>query len=96
MAWNRIAAVIAISGLAASAPAFAQTTQQTKVEHNTSTANGVATETTKTTHLTKRSTHHPKKVLGVKVGEKTAVHKTVKETSVSSNGDTNMTVKTSN
>lgn len=96
MARNRIAALVALSGLALSAPSLGQTTRQTKVEHNTSTSNGVATETTKTTQLTKHSTHRPKKVLGVKVGEKTAVHKTVKETSVSSNGDSNTVVKTSN
>ena len=76
-------------------PAAAQTTHETKVDHDTKMHDGVATTTTKVTETSKHKTHHPKKVLGVKVGNKTVTRKTVRETSVSSDGDRKTTVKTS-
>lgn len=90
-----VAASFACSAaLLAAAPSVAQTTRETKVSHDTSTKDGVATAKTTVTHTTKHETNRPKKILGVKVGHKTVVHKTVKKTSVSSNGDTTTTVKT--
>lgn len=77
----------AAAGLLLAGSATAQTTSKTQVKHDTSTSNGVATSTTKVTHVTKRKTRHPRKILGVKVGRKTVTHKTVRESSVSSNGD---------
>ena len=85
------AALVALCG----SPALAQTTRETKVDHDTKVHDGVATTTTKVTQTSKRKTNRPKKVLGVKVGHKTVEHKTVRETSVSSNGDRKTTVKTS-
>lgn len=76
-------------------PALAQTTHQTKVDHDTKVHDGVATTTTKVTETSKRKTRQPKKVLGVKVGHKTVTHKVVHESSVSSDGDRSATVKTS-
>ena len=75
------------------APAQAQTTASTKVSHDTSMKDGVATTKTKVTHTTKHTTRRPKKILGVKVGHKTVTHKTERDTSVSSNGDVKTTVK---
>ncbi|QJU59335.1 hypothetical protein HL653_17620 [Sphingomonas sp. AP4-R1] len=86
--------LVAGAALLTAGPALAQTTHQTKVDTDTSVSNGVATTTTTQTHTTKRTTRQPKKVLGVKVGHKTAVHQTVKKTSVSTNGDSSTTVKT--
>ena len=65
------------------------------MDHDTKVHDGVATTTTKVTETTKRKTHRPKKVLGVKVGHKTVKRKVVRETSVSSDGDRSTTVKTS-
>lgn len=81
--------------MAAGTPAVAQTETQTKVAHDTSMKHGVATAKTTVTHTSKRKTHRPKKILGIKVGHKTVVHRTVKQTTVSSNGDRSTTVKTS-
>ncbi len=95
MRFKHTLAVTAALALSCGSPALAQTVQQTKVDHDTSVKNGVATTKTKITHTTKRKTHRPKKVLGVKVGHKTVTRKTVRETSVSTNGDRSTTVKTS-
>jgi hypothetical protein len=86
----------ALAGLAmvAGTPVAAQTTHETKVDHDTQVKDGVATTTTKVTEVSKRKTDQPKKVLGVKVGHKTIKHKTVRETSVSSDGDRATKVKT--
>lgn len=85
-----------LAALALTAPSVqAQTSTETKVSHDTDVKDGVATQKTKVTTVHKRKTHRPKKVLGVKVGHKTAVTKTVRETSVSTNGDTSTSVKTS-
>ncbi|MDO6414970.1 hypothetical protein Q4F19_11310 [Sphingomonas sp. BIUV-7] len=89
-----IPVALAAAALVLSGPALAQTVRQTKVDTNTSMSNGVATTTRTETHTTKRKTRRPKKVLGVKVGHKTAVHQTVEKTKVSSNGDMSTTVKT--
>ncbi|MBN8809560.1 MAG: hypothetical protein J0I47_15175 [Sphingomonas sp.] len=92
--------IIAIAPLAAGLllatgnPALGQTTAKTEVKSKVDVDNGVATRTTKVTHLTKRKTHRPKRILGVKVGHKTVTHKTVRETAVSSNGDHSTTVTT--
>ena len=94
MKLSHIAAATAAALLVAGTPALAQTTNQTKVTHDTDMKNGVATTTTKVTHTSKRKTRQPKKVLGVKVGHKTVTHKTVRETKASSNGDASTTVKT--
>jgi hypothetical protein len=81
--------------LSLAAPSLAQVERATKVEHDTSHKDGVATTTTKVTSVDKRKTRQPKKVLGVKVGHKTAETKTVRETSRSTNGDVSTKVKTS-
>ena len=88
-------AIAAAFTMICGAPALAQTVHQTKVDHDTKVHDGVATTTTKVTETTKRKTHRPKKVLGVKVGHKTVKRKVVRETSVSSDGDRSTTVKTS-
>ncbi len=88
------AALAASFALVCGAPVIAQTTHETKVDHDTSVKNGVATTKTKVTQTSKHKTRQPKKVLGVKVGHKTVKHQTVRETAVSSNGDQKTTVKT--
>lgn len=96
MKLHRVAALIlASAALSPVVPAMAQTVTQTKVNTDTNMKKGVATTKTTVTHTSKRKTRHPKKILGVKVGHKTAVNKTVKTTSVSTNGDSSTTVKTS-
>ncbi|WP_287978940.1 hypothetical protein [Sphingomonas sp.] len=87
-------AVIAAAAMLCGTPLLAQTSQETKVDHDTSVRNGVATTKTKVTQTTKHKTHRPKRVLGVKVGHKTVKHRIVRETDVSSNGDSKSTVKT--
>lgn len=91
---RNVAAVAAALTILCGTPAVAQTTHETKVDHDTSMKNGVATSKTKVTQTTKRKTHRSKKILGVKVGHKTVKHQTVRETAVSSNGDRKTTVKT--
>ena len=86
--------LLAVPALALGLPAAAQTTAKTEVSHDTSMKDGVATATTKVQHTTKRKTHRPKKILGVKVGHKTVTHKTTRTSSVSSNGDHSSTVET--
>lgn len=88
-------ALAATLALVAGAPVAAQTTNQTKVEHDTGMKDGVATTTTKVTHVQKRKTHRPRKIFGVKLGHKTVTNKTVRETKASSNGDMSTTTKTS-
>lgn len=61
-----------------------QTTTTTEVK--TGVENGAPTKTTKVVHVHKRKTHRVKKILGVKVGHKTAVSKTVKETKTGPDG----------
>ena len=86
--------VAAGAALMVVAPAGAQTTAQTKVSNNTHVDNnGVVTQQHKVTHVTKRKTHHPKKVLGVKVGHKTVTHKTERTTTTDSQGNASTTVK---
>ncbi|RZM10570.1 MAG: hypothetical protein EOP68_06005 [Sphingomonas sp.] len=92
---NVIAASLAVAVLSLGTPVLAQTVHQTKVDHDTHVKDGVATTTTKVTQVDKRKTRQPKKVLGVKVGHKTAETKVVRETSRSTNGDVKTTVKTS-
>lgn len=89
------AAAIAAFAMLSSASAFAQTTRETKVDHDTSVHGGVATTTTKVTETSKHKTRQPKKILGVKVGHKTKTTKVVRESAVSSNGDRKAVVKTS-
>ena len=73
--------------------AMAQSTTQTKVTHDTSMHDGVATHTTKVVKIHKRKTHRAKRILGVKIGHKTVTRKTVRETTHSTNGNTTTTVK---
>ena len=75
-------------------PAGAQTSASTKVTNDTSVKDGVVTHERKVVHTTKRNTHRPKKILGVKVGTKTAKTKTVRKTTTSSDGDMATSVKT--
>lgn len=89
------AAIAAAFTMICGTPALAQTTRQTKVDHDTKVHDGVATTTTKVTETSRRKTHRPKKVLGVKVGHKTVTHKVVRESSVSSDGDRRVKVHTS-
>ena len=94
MKLHHIAAAAAALALTCGMPAMAQTVRETKVDHDTKVRDGVATTTTKVTETSKRKTNRPKKVLGVKVGHKTVKHQVVRETSVSSNGDRKVAVKT--
>jgi len=87
-------AIAATLTLMCGVPAVAQTSHETKVDHDTSVKNGVATTKTKVTETTKRKIRQPKKVLGVKVGHKTVKRQTVRETEVSSDGDRKTTVTT--
>ncbi len=89
------ASLAAAAALSLGVPALAQTTRETKVDHDTHMKDGVATTTTKATTIDKRKTDQPKKVLGVKVGHKTAETKTVRTTTQSSDGDRSVKVKTS-
>jgi hypothetical protein len=95
MTIKHAAAAIAAAVMIVGTPVIAQTVRETKVDHDTKVHDGVATTTTKVTETSKRKTAEPKKVLGVKVGHKTVTKKTVRETSVSSDGDHKTTVKTS-
>ena len=88
--------LFAISALALAlpaAPALAQTTTKTEVKNDTDVKDGVVTQTHKEVHSTKTKTGRPKKVLGVKVGEKTRKTKTVREIKTDSNGKTSTTVE---
>ena len=91
---SHILASLAAVSLTAAVPALAQTSVKTKVSTDVDHHDGVATRTTKVVHVRKHKTHRAKRILGVKVGHKTVVRKTVKETSVSSNGEKSTTVKT--
>ena len=84
------AATLALGTMTA---ATAQTTTETKVSTDPNASGGT---TTKVEHIHKHKTHHAKRILGVKVGHKTRVHKTVKETSTDANGAQTTTTKTVN
>lgn len=86
--------LLAAVALAAPVPALAQTTTKTEVKHDTDVNNGVVTHTRTAVHVTKRKTHRPKKILGVKVGHKTKTTKVVHKTSTSSDGSMTNSVKT--
>ncbi|WP_277979595.1 hypothetical protein [Sphingomonas phyllosphaerae] len=92
---KHVAAALSAATLLVAAPVVAQTTHETKVDHDTRVHDGTATTTTRVTETSKRKTHRPKKILGVKVGHKTETTKVVRETAVSSNGDHKTVVKTS-
>lgn len=84
---------MAAFAVTAALPASAQSTTETKVSRDTDVKNGVATDKVKVVNVEKHKTHRAKRVLGVKVGHKTAKTKTVKEMSQSSNGDESTKVK---
>ena len=86
-------ALLAVAGFAL--PATAQTSAETKVSNDTSVKNGVVTNKHKVVHTSKRKTHRPKKILGVKVGHKTQTTKTVRETTTDSSGNASTKVTTS-
>lgn len=86
------AAAVAAFALATAGVATAQTTSETKTSTDVD-ANGA--KTTKVEHIRRHKTHHAKRILGVKVGHKTRVSKTVHETKTSPTGDKSTTVKTS-
>jgi hypothetical protein len=88
------AVLLAAIVLGTSMPVSAQVSTATKVSTSNSMDNGVATQTTKVEHTKKYKTHHPKKVLGIKVGNKTKTVKTVQKTSVDSNGNSSSSVET--
>lgn len=88
------AAAPILVALAVATPVSAQTTVKTEVRNDTDVKDGVVTQKHKVVHTTKRKTHRPKRILGVKVGHKTAVSKTVRETTTSSDGGSSTTVKT--
>ncbi|MGI4731729.1 MAG: hypothetical protein ACRYFW_08285 [Janthinobacterium lividum] len=89
------APMIAALALAAGLPAQAQTTVKTTVSHDTSMTDAGPTRTTKVTHVVKRKTHRPKKILGVKVGHKTVTRKIERKTTTSADGGMSTQVKTS-
>lgn len=72
----------------------AQTTSKVEVKNDTAVKDGVVTQTHKVVRETKRKTHRPKKILGVKVGHKTVKTKTERTTTTSSDGGASTTVKT--
>ena len=84
-----LAGTAAVALISLSTAAVAQTTTETTA--STSTASD-GTVTKKVTHVRKHRTHHARRILGVKVGTKTKVDKTVKETKMGPNG-TSTTVK---
>jgi hypothetical protein len=90
----KIVLAASAAALALATGALAQSTTSTSVSSDTSVKNGVVTHTHKVVHVHKRKTHHAKRILGVKVGHKTATTKVVKTTSANSNGDVSTTVKT--
>ncbi len=90
-----LAAALILAAFAFATPVSAQTMVKTEVKNDTDVKDGVVTQKHKVVHTTKRKTRHPKKILGVKVGHKTAVKKTVRETTTSSDGSMSTTVKTS-
>ncbi len=90
------ASSIAALGLVVAAPVTAQTSSETKVSTDTGMKDGMATKKVKVVHIRKHKTRHAKRILGVKVGHKTRVSKTVKETTTSANGDHSTTVKHNN
>ena len=90
----KAAASVAALALVATLPATAQTTAKTEVKTETGTKDGVPTRTTKVTHVRKHKTHRAKRILGVKVGTKTRVAKTVRTTTTSADGDKSVSVKT--
>lgn len=90
------AAAPILAAFAFATPGTAQTTVKTEVKNDTDVKDGVVTQKRTVVQETKRKTRQPKKILGVKVGHKTAVKKTVRETTTSSNGDASTTVKTTN
>jgi hypothetical protein len=87
-------ALVAIAAVAG-APVTAQTTAETKVSNDTNVKDGVVTHTRKVEQTSKRKTRQPKKVLGVKVGHKTAKTKVVRETTTDSAGNAKTKVSTS-
>ncbi len=90
------APMIAALALAAGLPVEAQTAVKTTVSHSTKTSDGMPSQTTKVTHVTKRRTHRPRKILGVKVGHKTVTRKVVRKTTTAADGSMSTQVKTSN
>ncbi|MEH3106069.1 MAG: hypothetical protein PGN09_01910 [Sphingomonas fennica] len=92
----RLAAPALLAAGLIALPATAQTTTETKVSNDTNVGNdGVVTNTRKVTNVRKQKTGEPKKVLGVKVGEKTATQKTVHETTTDTAGNSKTKVTTS-
>lgn len=71
--------------------ATAQTTTETKMSTD---ANADGSKTTKVEHIRKHKTHHTKRILGVKVGHKTRVHKTVHKTTTNPDGSQSTESKT--
>jgi hypothetical protein len=95
MNYHRNAAfLLATITLSLGMPALAQVSTSTKVSTSNSMDNGVASQTTKVEHVKKIKTHHAKRILGVKVGHKTKTIKTVRKTTVNSNGDSTSSVQT--
>lgn len=80
------AAVVAVFAFTTGAAVSAQTTSETKVTTDTSTKDGVPVKKVKVVHVQRHKTHHVKRILGVKVGHKTRVQKTVKETTIGPDG----------
>ena len=94
--FQTILPALAVFAISSAVPATAQTTTETKVTRDSDMKDGVATDKMKVVSVQKHKTRHAKRILGVKVGHKTAVHKTEKTTSQSSNGDMSTKVKTTN
>ena len=92
--YQPILSAVVILAIAGVGPSSAQTMTKTKVSTDRDVKDGVATDKVKVVNVQKRKTHRPKRILGVKVGHKTAKAKTVKVDARSSNGDASTTVKT--
>lgn len=88
-------ATLAVAALAIGigAPAVAQTTTKSSVTTSNSVQAGVPATTVKAKVVQKTKTRRAKRVLGVKVGHKSRVHKTVRNTTVTATGDTSTQVK---
>jgi hypothetical protein len=92
--YRHTAALFAATALVASMPISAQVSHETRVTTSNNMDDGVPSQTTKVVHVKKYKTHHPKRILGVKVGHKTRTVKRVRKTTVDANGNTSTSVET--
>lgn len=79
--------------LATGTAAIAQTTTKSSVTTSNTVKAGVPATTVKAITVHKTKTRRAKRVLGVKVGHKSRVHKVVRKTTTTATGETSTQVK---